>query len=215
MERGITQLTPDHSQLPLQKIGQGYCGTVWANLEPGQVNADVYRLVLKSEGGRPGCSLPYELEIHEHLLGTLRMNRDSDIAKSGFRVNIPFCLGFLDQNSRSWPRILPRLPSGFKPCKALVNEKIPSMPGQIRTLLSRAYHPQVDSTASIEDDHCLVQVYLGCRRHHLQEVESSGPVRLSVSSLRDFPLHIDQIEELGLPAKDYATAMADTLAFLY
>ncbi|KAK0654799.1 zinc finger protein-domain-containing protein [Cercophora newfieldiana] len=33
-------------------------------------------------------------------------------------------------------------------------------------------------------------------------------------SLRNYPLHIDQIEELGLPAHEYASAMADALAFL-
>lgn len=34
-------------------------------------------------------------------------------------------------------------------------------------------------------------------------------------ALRNFPLHLDQIEELGLPKDQYAMAMADTLTFLH
>ena len=33
-------------------------------------------------------------------------------------------------------------------------------------------------------------------------------------SLRNYPLHTDQMEELGLPVREYACAMADGLAFL-
>jgi len=39
-------------------------------------------------------------------------------------------------------------------------------------------------------------------------------LKSSPISLRNYPLHIDQIEDLGLPADEYACAMADGLAFL-
>lgn len=39
-------------------------------------------------------------------------------------------------------------------------------------------------------------------------------IKLTPISLRNYPLHIDQIEDLSLPADEYACAMADGLAFL-
>ena len=57
--------------------------------------------------------------------------------------------------------------------------------------------------------HCLVRPYLGRRRRLEKQSKSKS------FSLRNYPLHIDQIEELKLDGKLYARIMAETLAHLY
>ena len=215
MDLVITQLTTDTSQTPLQKIGQGFCGTVWASAREGGKAGS--QIALKREDGGPGRSLLHEHQIHEQLLDELRTNTNTGHV-AHFRVNLPFCHGRLEQTSTQWPRILPRLPPGFEPCNALVNEKIPSMPIRVRTLLAGKYHPDSkDELEYISNEHCLVRPYLGRRRHRQQATVATRmrPNRLSVFSLRNFPLHVDQMEELGLDTEKYAIAMADALSFLH
>lgn len=208
----ITQLTTDESQMPLTRIGQGCCGTVWTDLD--HKAQDECRLVIKREDGGPGRSLLMEYRVHKHLLRTLQSNQHANrITK--FRVNIPFSEGLLGNDSPNWPRILPRLPPNFEPCNALVNERIPSMPDHVRTVLSRTYHPEIVSGVAASSEYCLVRPYLGRRRHRPQSTTRARPSQLLVFSLRNFPLHADQIEQLGLPAEPYAIAMADALAFFH
>lgn len=59
--------------------------------------------------------------------------------------------------------------------------------------------------------YCLFRPYFGRRR-----VDSNASGRKSMLksiSLRNYPLHIDQMEVLGLPAYIYASVIADGLAF--
>ena len=59
-----------------------------------------------------------------------------------------------------------------------------------------------------EDKGCLVRIYLG-RRNDSRTMEPRN-IRL-----RNFPLHVDEMERLGLDPKDYANAIAQALAFLH
>lgn len=212
----ITQLTTTESHAPLQKIGQGFCGTVWADPCP-DVDTCSTAVVLKREDGGPGRSLLQEYNVHRHLLSTLQTNQQvSNMAT--FRVNIPFCVSFLQRESTEWANILGRLPPQFTACNASVSERIMPMPQQVRHRLAQMYWD--GDASSIMDDntnhHCLIRPYLGRRRIAQQPLSTRArPTRLKVFSLRNFPLHIDQIEELGLPAEEYAIAMADALAFLH
>jgi hypothetical protein len=63
------------------------------------------------------------------------------------------------------------------------------------------------------NEHCLIRPYLGRRRIGSEDGESRRSM-LRGFSLRNYPMHIDQVEALGLPAHEYASAMADALAFL-
>ncbi|OAA63158.1 hypothetical protein ISF_05034 [Cordyceps fumosorosea ARSEF 2679] len=163
----------------LTKIGQGFCGTVWAEEDGGTV-------VIKLADG----------EKHDK---NYKDNAESgEGARAAINVNIPHHITFLNQTPiLFWPAILPRLPAGFEACEALVSERIPPM-----------------SLALARDkanESCLVRPYLGRRR---PEQGGPGP-KQRFFSLRNFPLHMDQMEELGLPVAAYATAMADALAFLH
>jgi hypothetical protein len=100
----------------------------------------------------------------------------------------------------------------------MINERIMPMPRTCRQLLVQRFWngPENLRDRIIDDktnEHCLIRPYLGRRRVIGGEAPSKSVLK-SLISLRNYPLHIDQIEDLGLPAAEYASAMADTLAFL-
>jgi hypothetical protein len=65
---------------------------------------------------------------------------------------------------------------------------------------------------SPENEHCLVRIYLGRRR----VVSSDKKRHISrFFSLRNFPLHMDQMEELSLPCDVWAKAMGGALATIH
>lgn len=140
---------------------------------------------------------------------------DSSISTE-FRVNIPASITFLSPESAHWEEgLLAQLPDGFTACEALVNERIKPLGHDVRRLLAEKYcigHDPVVIANDKSNESCLVRPYLGRRRRGYQQ--RHRPNRLRFFSLRNFPLHLDQIEELGLSVHDYAIAMADTLAFL-
>ena len=63
--------------------------------------------------------------------------------------------------------------------------------------------------SSEPDQDCLIRPYLGRRRRLERQSRFKG------FSLRNYPLHTDQIEELGLPGELYAEIMAEALADIY
>ncbi|OAQ99661.1 hypothetical protein LLEC1_05894 [Akanthomyces lecanii] len=213
----------------LEKIGQGFCGTVWS--EEGGA------LVVKRADGGPGRSLLNENHIYTYILsavanyraGTIHCENIEASKDEGnqeeqrkretcprIKVNIPIHIAFLEQTSAVWPDILPRLPEGFTACEASISERIPPMPAPVRELLASRYCPSPQQAAQMARDKanasCLVRPYLGRRR---PAADQRGAPRRRFFSLRNFPLHADQMEELGLPVDDYAAAMADALAFLH
>lgn len=241
-----------HSQSNLLKIGQGFCGTVWA--EDTDADATTASLVIKRADGGPGRSLPAEQYIHTHILKAVEslkygLNntkiqheqsakyesdiinghniRDDDIKQNAntknddkgnpdFRINIPMNIAFLQPTSKHWSKVLPRLPEHFTTCEALISERILPMPLRIRKLLANRYSNGSDVQAlqmaqDKSNESCLVRPYLGKRRPEQRGRDRS----LRFFSLRNYPLHMNQMEELGLPVVSYAMAMADALAFLH
>jgi hypothetical protein len=95
------------------------------------------------------------------------------------------------------------------------------LPREARQLLVQQFWGADDAgdiSAVVDDkrnEHCLVRPYLGRRRRWQQDEGQRRRSMFRSISLRNFPLHIDQLERLGLPAEQYALAMADTLAFLH
>ena len=201
----------------LQKIGQGFCGTVWASCHDADTQDS--GLIIKREDGSPGRSLAHEHYMHRHVLTALQKHTEDVEAHNliTFRVNIPLSHSFLPPHSAFWTNILPKLPSGFTACNAFMGERIMPVPQKVRTLLAHKYYGSDDGELVAQDkanEHCLIRPYLGRRRVGRLWTRKK-PGRLKVFSLRNFPLHMEQIEELGLPAENYAIAMADTLAFLH
>lgn len=214
----ICQLTVHNGTSKLERIGQGFCGSVWGELEDGQSSSD-RQLAMKREDGGPGRSITNEYRIHVRLLECLKSLDTSRISAifgaSGISFNIPESEAFISEDAPEWADILPRLPPGYAPCKAIISEKIMPVSLPSRRMIIDNFIPGVDTDKILEtqtNKHCLIRPYLGRRRF---QAESERPRRLRAYSLRNFPLHIDQMESIGLTTHDYAISMADALAFLY
>lgn len=59
----ICSLTVRNGPSQLEKAGQGFCGSVWGELEDGRPSSDRH-LVIKCEDGGPGRSITNEYRIH-------------------------------------------------------------------------------------------------------------------------------------------------------
>lgn len=206
------------SNRKLVKIGAGFCGTVWADdRDADGVDAT---LVLKRGDGAPGRSISHEYEMHNHVLSALQTYRVQNQNKGdseGLPFNIPSSLAFLSPDATEWPSLLARMPPNFTACRALINERIMPMPHQVRELLTQRYWSGgngAEMAAAKANESCLIRAYLG-RRTLLNGQGRQRPNGLQFFSLRNFPLHVDQMEELALPMSSYATAMADALAFMH
>ena len=189
---------------PFRRIGQGFCGTVWAALAgTGDPSA------IKREDGGPGRSLHNDYEMHKRVLKSLPARFP--------RLLVPACHEYVSCHDHTWwDERLSRFPKEFQvACNVLVSERIPPFTKQVRDILIERYcpeslRPNIELIKSSEPNRdCLIRPYLGRRRRLEKQSESKS------FSLRNYPLHIDQIEELQLDAKLYARIMAETLAHLY
>ncbi len=174
-----------------RRIGSGFCGSVWAYPESPSPwdHAQPSSLAIKREDGGPDRSLRAEYQMYERL-----KQRRSPSA-----VNIPTCYNFIDgSDDDAWSKLLPHFPAGFSACNALVMDKIPPLPEAARRQLVESYCPPRLQSDVLNDDkntHCLTCAYLGRRRHRVAQGNTGRP---TFFSLRNFPLHVDQMEALGL-----------------
>ncbi|KAL3464547.1 zinc finger protein-domain-containing protein [Aspergillus heterothallicus] len=187
------------SKLPLQRIGGGACGTVWAASETG--------VAYKREDGSSHRSLFHDFETHQHILP----------ANSTCNINIPLCHRFIAPTDAWWADNLDQFPLGDEPCNMIEMQRIPPVAESARKLLIQRYCPTslVNEILRSETNRdCLIRPYLGRRRIR----PTSAPSRFKAFSLRNYPLHLNQMEEIGIPEEDilgYSRKMADTLAFLH
>lgn len=203
----------------LVKIGAGFCGTVWAD----DRNADNVQstVALKRADGGPGRSISHEYQMHNRILIALNSSNFQTLMKvdagTSFRVNVTLSFAFLQPDSSKWHSLLARLPPNFTACEAILNERIMPMPLSVRELLAQRYWTGENTSAMAAEKNngsCLVRAYLG-RRSKADTAERKRPNKLQFFTLRNFPLHADQMEGLALPVAAYATAMADALAFMH
>ncbi|KAK4040874.1 zinc finger protein-domain-containing protein [Parachaetomium inaequale] len=160
--------------------------------------------------------------MHQRILASTLNCSDAPPAAL-FRVNIPSHFAFLAPDAAAWANTLPRLPAlhwaDERPPPALVSERVMPVPRQTRRLLVHAFRDRPEGVLDNKwNEHCLVRPYLGRRRRRGGDgAARKGTSKNSLvgSGLRDYPLHADQMEQLGLPAAQYALAMADALAFLH
>ena len=198
-------ITTEQTMHPtFRRIGQGFCGTVWA-LPTGSGDA----FAIKREDGGPGRSLQNDYEMHEKILHRLYGSL-SKIQVPNFPKYVP------RDNLDWWHDHLLKFPEEFQePCNALVSERIPPFTKKIRETMIEEYcpdplRPHIESIKSSEPNQdCLIRPYLG-RRRRLEKQS-----KYKSFSLRNYPLHLDQIEELNLDGKLYARIIAETLADLY
>lgn len=184
----------------LRRIGQGFCGTVWASSPESSA--------FKREDGGPGRSLYTDYIMHMKALQSLS-HQDHPIC-------VPTCHRYVQNDDKAWwDTNMPAFPKDFQiSCNLLVTDRIPPFPEGVRNTITERYCPPAlisSIKSSKPDEDCLIRPYLG-RRRHVQKQKQS---RFQAFSLRNFPLHVDQIEELQLDGALYARIMAETLARLY
>ncbi|KAL9618436.1 MAG: hypothetical protein Q9160_006877 [Pyrenula sp. 1 TL-2023] len=185
----------------LGRIGQGFCGSVWATPTDSKTAC-----AIKREDGGPGRSLYKDFIMHQRVFSSIRASQS--------RVRVPRCHSFLPaDDSTRWDNLVKRFPEQFRVrCNALVSDRIPAIPRPIRERIIDSYCPASLRASAKQDEanqDCLIRPYLGRRRLHVRES------RFKCFSLRNYPLHVDQMEDLELDTSLYARVMAETLAELY
>jgi hypothetical protein len=183
--------SPNNHSKALRRIGQGFCGTVWADFS-GIGDA------IKREDGGPGRSL-HEFVMHQMILKYWS-------GKCAARV--PRCYQYIASDDQWWERILSKYPSTLQPCNVMVTERIPPFLDGVRERLIDTYCPEKlrpSIKMSEPDRDCMIRPYLGRRRR-------LATSRFQAFSLRNYPLHVDQMEEMALDTIMYARIMAETLA---
>ncbi|KAI1279019.1 zinc finger protein-domain-containing protein [Xylaria sp. FL0933] len=186
-----------HLSGPLYRIGAGFCGSVWADTGGGSV-------AIKREDGGPGRSLHNDSEIHQRLIAAYQRCRVPCLfAIPTWHCYVP---------AADATKIVHRFPSGYSSCNILLSERIPPLPADVRDLLIAKYCPPElapNITADPRNHDCLIRPYLGRRRRGFKNST------FRTFSLRNYPLHLDQIEDLKLDLLEYARRMAQALAFMH
>ncbi|KAF3479531.1 uncharacterized protein GIQ15_06507 [Arthroderma uncinatum] len=196
-----------------RRIGAGFCGTVWA-LELNHPPAQEY--AFKREDGGPGRSLEKEYEMHKLVLHAMELYEQANISRP-LHVSIPRCHQFMKPDDSWWSENLERFPDGYAPCNTLRSDRIPPVGQQTREILIDKFCParlvsQIKDSDANRD--CLIRPYLGRHRYNSKRPKSG----FTAFSLRNFPLHLDQMEDLEIPLTDlviYSELMAETLAILH
>ncbi|KAL8669292.1 MAG: hypothetical protein Q9168_006109 [Polycauliona sp. 1 TL-2023] len=185
----------------LRRIGQGFCGSVWAS----STESDA----MKREDGGPDRSLFHDYRMHSKIL--------QGLANCQHPICVPACHRYIQADDKVWwDDNISMFPDEHQvSCNLLITDRIPPFTKPVRHSIIEKYCPPnlipcIETSRPDED--CLIRPYLGRRRRGTQGQKQS---RLQAFSLRNYPLHIDQIEELELPGAVYARIMAETLAHLY
>ncbi|KAH7083901.1 zinc finger protein-domain-containing protein [Paraphoma chrysanthemicola] len=188
-------------------IGTGFCGSVWT-LEN---HKDDSLVAIKREDGGPDRSITNDYEMHLCILKSAQANPPSAA------LSIPQCHQLIQPSDPWWDSRLQLFPPGYSPCRALLSERIPKVQREIRDkIVDLGCAGNLVLSTSVKenpgDDACLIRPYLGRRRHRYETTSKSPFQRFS---LRNVPLHMDQMEELSLDFNAYAETMAEALALMY
>lgn len=195
-----------HIGWKLRMIGAGSCGTIWS-----AERGPAYK---RGDGG-PFRSLENDYNMHRRVLDSMREFHSQSPDETNPHIQIPDCEGFFQANDDIW---LQAFPPGYTLCQVLQSQRIPPFPEMTRRLLVEEYcppHIADDILASEANKDCLIRPYLGRRR---ARTEPRRPIQLRGFSLRNLPLHVDQMDDLGISLEDrqqYARIMARTLAIIH
>ncbi|PLB48810.1 hypothetical protein P170DRAFT_167961, partial [Aspergillus steynii IBT 23096] len=196
------------------KIGSGFCGTVWAIGLDGPA--------IKREDGGPSRSLANDFTMHQRAIDAFRKLSSTKSCRDRPSVRIPQCHRFISSDDTAWwTKNLPFFPHRYSSCNAISSERIPPFPDDTRALLVGKYchffpelRPQIMTSTS--NQACLIRPYIGRQRTYGTAMNVRS--RFRGFSLQNFPLHIDQMAELGIPSDDiecYAAMMGEALAALH
>lgn len=191
---------------PFRIIGRGTCGTVFEI--PGTPHA--YK-----QGPTTGIRTDFNLtnRAHNAVQSTLHILQDAFPDLSVPRV--PLCHQFMLPSEEFWtPATMHRFPSSHRTKQAIFEvDRIMPLPQSTRELLIKAYFDNdIDSQSRAMSDpdnqDCLVRPYLG-------ERETPEQQNTPHTSLRNFELRLNMLEEMKYNIKPLAKTMAIGLAVLH
>ncbi|KNG90658.1 hypothetical protein ANOM_001335 [Aspergillus nomiae NRRL 13137] len=207
--------TEQHSYKSYRRIGSGFCGTVWARRLEGPA--------IKREDGGPYRSLANDFAMHNRTLEAFQKlsSIKSSIQDQPIRpqVCIPQCHTYLTLQDTWWEENTTNFPLGYSPCNAISSERIPPFPDDVRALLVERYcPPEIRNQIMCSESNraCLIRPYIG--RNRTYKTAMNVRSRFSGFSLQNYPLHLDQMVELGIPSNHvecYAAMMGEALATLH
>jgi hypothetical protein len=205
-----TRFTMSPSSANYRCIGKGFCGSIWT-LEVDQDN-NSQQTVIKREDGGPGRSVANDHVMHLKLLNSALQHPPL------MPLSIPQCHELIQQSDAWWDTCLHKFPTGYSACRAVISERIPKVPRPISDKIVDLFCAGNTSLSEFvksnpDDDSCLIRPYLGRRRRHGQEGGTKS--RFQRFSLRNVPLHLDQMEALSLNINAYAETMAEALALMH
>ncbi|KAJ5782278.1 hypothetical protein N7457_004052 [Penicillium paradoxum] len=191
------------------QIGEGLQGVIFEQIGQSPV--------LKKE--RPGNeSLPsnirHEYKIHQDVSAAFRLY--GSLNRSD--VHVPYPLEFIPKTASCefWDDALPRIPARYRtPGDAFKMERILPLPKVTReALVTHFYSGQHRHSASDienilrnpENKHCLARVYLG---------KEIGEIPQTESALRNFPLFLNPMLDLGMDVTRLAHAMGKAYAIMH
>jgi hypothetical protein len=187
-----------------REIGTGSIGKVFE--QPGEPWAFKVLLIDRME------------KLWNNYIMHLRIQQSFDrLSYLACQIEIPRAAWFANKNSEFWKDNLHLFPNDptfpRKPREILRMERIFPLPEPIRQALIDLFcNPnnviQAKNDPSNKD--CLVRLLLGRRRFG-----TSRPGGSMFFSLRNYKLHVDQIQMLDLDAEEFAIGMADALAVLH
>jgi hypothetical protein len=186
------------------EIGKGSCGRVFEQIGTTQVVKKAHH---KND------------DLWNDYLMHKRIEEGFDIGRKveNFTpANVPRPFLFIGADNRVWwESNAHRFPSNSQtPANLLLSERIMPMPKLIRDALVALYCPaQLKETqrTNLSNKACLVRVYLGKKKNPPQP--GSRPPTLF--TLRNFPLHLNQMTDLSLDIENFARSMADALALMH
>ena len=191
-------------QTSFREIGRGSIGKVFE--QPGSVWAFKALLIDRIEKLWNNYLIHLRIQESFDTLGTL----------SG-QVEVPRVAWFANEASKFWDDNLEFFPNDptfpRRPREILCMERVFPLPEPVRHALIDMFCNPTNSTAAKAhpaNKDCLVKLFLGRKRFG-----SSRPGGSMFFSLRNYKLHIDQVQSLQLDAEEYAKSMAGAPAVLH
>ena len=194
----------------LRGIGWGSCGKIYLQLGTNHVfkKAINGNIILSDE-----CRLWNDLIMHKKIEEVIDSH---NVSSDTIPVLVPRVYRYISKADEWWKthdHLFP--PEDRTPENLLISEHIPPIHAIGRNALMDYFCPEkLRPGAKLQDSNkdCLIRLYLGKRRDHITRLR---PGAKTYFGIRNFPLCLDQMEDIGLDIMAFASVMAETLALLH
>jgi hypothetical protein len=201
-----SSLTESNQQV-FTSAGKGQCGTVYALR-----GTDMVIKVPNTAAGKDD-ELFQDFQMHKRISKAFS---SSASIRQDMHVHVPHLQAWIDPKSAHfWETKTALFPQEAAiPNYGLISSRIHPVPFPVRSAIVDALCPQAVQNSKIaflnkpENKDCLIRLYLG-RRNDTRKTCARN-IRL-----RNFPLHVDEMQRLGLDTHMFTRILAQALALLH